>query len=85
MSKQSGRNNFPSRTSGRGKAKGWSLINKSRDSPYTVDEFDIFDQQVAEPIEFCLHTVKQVEVNKILGRRLAMEWGKLPLEDSSWL
>ena len=65
---------YNSRTAfyGRGKAKdGGALaeINKSRDSPYTADEFDIFDQQVAEPIDFCLHTVKQkVElVNKILG------------------
>lgn len=75
VNKQSGDETpYPSRTAfyGRGKAKdGGALaeINKSRDTPYTLDEFEILDVQHAEPVEFCLHTVKQkVEsVNKALG------------------
>lgn len=75
VNKQSGDETvYKSRTEfyGKGKAKdGGALaeINKSRDIPYTLDEFEIFDQQHAEPIENCLHSVKQkVEsVNKQLG------------------
>ena len=65
---------YKSRTEfyGKGRAKDGGVlaeINKSRDIPYTLDEFEIFDQQHAEPIENCLHSVKQkVEsVNKQLG------------------
>ncbi len=73
--KQSGDEwDFKSRTEfyGRSRAKdGGALveINKSRDTPYTLDEFEILDIQTPEPVEFCLHSVKQkVEsVNKMLG------------------
>ena len=73
--KQSGDEwDFKSRTEfyGRSRAKdggALSEINKSRDTPYTLDEFEILDIQTPEPIEFCLHSVKQkVEsVNKMLG------------------
>lgn len=75
VNKQTGdESTYSSRTAfyGRGKAKdGGALaeINKSRDTPLLPEEFDIFDQQVAEPVEFCLHSAKQkVEsINKILG------------------
>lgn len=75
VNKQSGDESvYPSRTAfyGRGKAKDGGVlaeINKSRDTPLLPDDFEIFDQQVAEPIEFCLHSAKQKieSVNKILG------------------
>ena len=66
--------NLASRTAfyGRGKAKDGGVlaeINKTRDSPYSLEEFDIFDVQSAQPIEFALHSAKhKIEsVNKILG------------------
>ena len=75
VNKQSGDESvYPSRTAfyGRGKAKDGGVlaeINKTRDTPLLPDDFEIFDQQVAEPIEFCLHSAKQKieSVNKILG------------------
>ena len=73
--KQSGDDwDFKSRTEfyGRSRAKdggALSEINKSRDTPYTRDEFEILDIQTPEPVEFCLHSVKQKieSTNKILG------------------
>lgn len=50
---------------GRDKAKsgGWlGELNAKRDSPFAVDEFDIVDRQVAEPIDHVLQIAKtQVE------------------------
>lgn len=50
---------------GRDKAKtgGWlGELNSKRDSPFSVDEFDIIDQQIAEPIDHVLQIAKtQVE------------------------
>lgn len=40
-------------------------INKGRDSPYLVEEFDIQDVQTPEPIDFVLYTAKQM-VDKAL-------------------
>lgn len=43
------------------KAGGWLAdYNKGADSPRLPEEFDVTDVQVAEPIENCLHTVKQM-------------------------
>ena len=72
--KQSGDEwDFKSRTEfyGRTRAKdGGALaeINKSRDIPYVLDEFEILDVQIPEPVEFCLHSAKQKieSTNKIL-------------------
>lgn len=50
---------------GRDKAKsgGWlGELNSKRDSPFAVDEFEIIDQQIAEPIDHVLQIAKtQVE------------------------
>lgn len=35
-------------------------INKGRESPYQVEEFDIQDVQTPEPIDYVLHTAKQM-------------------------
>lgn len=57
---------FDNRTQfyGRGKKKdgGWlAELNATRDSPFTVDEFDIEDkQEVSEPINNILHSAKQM-------------------------
>lgn len=66
--KSSGREKeFNTRTEfyGRDKAKtgGWlGELNSKRDSPFTVDEFEITDQQIAEPIDHVLQIAKtQVE------------------------
>lgn len=66
--KSSGREKkFSTRTEfyGRDKAKsgGWlGELNSKRDSPFTVDEFEITDQQIAEPIDHVLQIAKtQVE------------------------
>lgn len=41
------------------KSGGWlAEENKTRDSPYTIDEFDYEDVQYPEPIENVLHTTK---------------------------
>lgn len=66
--KSSGREKeFNTRTEfyGRDKAKtgGWlGQLNSKRDSPFAVDEFEIVDQQIAEPIDHVLQIAKtQVE------------------------
>lgn len=66
--KSSGREKeFNTRTEfyGRDKAKtgGWlGEVNSKRDSPFAVDEFEILDKQVAEPIDHVLQIAKtQVE------------------------
>lgn len=66
--KASGREKeFNTRTEfyGRDKAKsgGWlGELNSKRDSPFTVDEFEIVDRQIAEPIDHVLQIAKtQVE------------------------
>lgn len=66
--KSSGREKeFNTRTEfyGRDKAKtgGWlGDLNSKRDSPFAVDEFEIVDQQIAEPIDHVLQIAKtQVE------------------------
>lgn len=66
--KSSGREKeFNTRTEfyGRDKAKtgGWlGELNSKRDSPFAVDEFEIVDQQIAEPIDHVLQIAKtQVE------------------------
>lgn len=66
--KSSGREKeFNTRTEfyGRDKAKsgGWlGELNSKRDSPFSVDEFEIVDQQIAEPIDHVLQIAKtQVE------------------------
>ena len=66
--KSSGREKeFNTRTEfyGRDKAKsgGWlGELNSKRDSPFAVDEFEIIDQQIAEPIDHVLQIAKtQVE------------------------
>jgi hypothetical protein len=66
--KASGREKeFSTRTEfyGRDKAKsgGWlGELNAKRESPFTVDEFDIIDRQVAEPVDHVLQIAKtQVE------------------------
>jgi len=66
--KSSGREKeFNTRTEfyGRDKAKsgGWlGELNSKRDSPFAVDEFEITDQQIAEPIDHVLQIAKtQVE------------------------
>lgn len=66
--KTSGREKeFNTRTEfyGRDKAKsgGWlGELNSKRDSPFAVDEFEITDQQIAEPIDHVLQIAKtQVE------------------------
>lgn len=66
--KASGREKeFNTRTEfyGRDKAKsgGWlGELNAKRDSPFSVDEFEIIDKQVAEPIDHVLQIAKtQVE------------------------
>lgn len=64
--KPSGREKeFSNRTEfhGRGKKKdgGWlGEINKSRTSPFLLDEFEIVDVQTPEPIENVLHTAKSM-------------------------
>jgi len=41
------------------KSGGWlGELNKSRTSPFTLDEFEIQDMQIAEPIENVLHSAK---------------------------
>jgi hypothetical protein len=43
------------------KAGGWlAEYNKGADSPRLPEEFDVIDVQEPEPIENCLHTVKQM-------------------------
>jgi len=43
------------------KAGGWLAdYNKGADSPRFPEEFDVVDVQTPEPIENCLHTVKQM-------------------------
>lgn len=43
------------------KAGGWLAdYNKSTDTPRQPEEFDVIDIQTPEPIENCLHTVKQM-------------------------
>ena len=59
---------------GRTRAKDGGLlaeINKSRDIPYALDEFEIYDIQIPEPLENCLHSakVKVESVSKILGTK----------------
>lgn len=50
------------------KEGGWlGEVNKSRDSPFSVDEFEIEDIQTPEPIENALHTAKQ-QVDGVLQR-----------------
>lgn len=64
--KSSGREQpFNNRTEfyGRGKKKdgGWlGELNKSRTSPFLLDEFEIIDVQTPEPIENVLHTAKSM-------------------------
>ena len=54
---------FPTRTEFWGhwakKEGGWlAMYNEGRTSPRLPEEFDITDVQEAEPIEFCMHTLK---------------------------
>lgn len=57
---------------GRGKNKdgGWlGELNKSRDSHFTIDDFDIEDVQAAEPVENALHTAKIMVENAIYASK----------------
>lgn len=54
---------FSNRTEfwGRGKKGGWlEELNKSRDSPFTPDEFEVEDVQTPEPIANVLHSAKSM-------------------------
>jgi Fe-S-cluster containining protein len=56
---------FPNRTAFYGhykkKAGGWlAEYNQGRTSPRTADEFDYIDVQEPEPIEYCMHTLKNM-------------------------
>lgn len=37
-----------------------ATLNKDRTSPFLPEDFDILDEQIAEPIENCLHTAKSM-------------------------
>lgn len=46
---------------GKGKDKGWlGEVNASRTSPFLFSEFDIYDIQIPEPVEFVLYTARRM-------------------------